>query len=191
MKKLLSLVTLGMVLSGCGTLSTLSVPGSPPPYSIRLTNLGYEALNGQITIPDVTAVLTSAAGASDIYDVSYTAVLLNGNGEPAAENSRIVPATGNLMSYAKGGYRCTSTPDAACTINSADSYFAANNTFPGNTVTNRALVPGEWAVAHLTAQSRGDTDSAAWYVRVTWTGIVNGRPFSWNQNYQFTNPAAN
>lgn len=188
MKKLLSLVTLGMVLSACGSVAGGFLAGPAAPYNIALSSLGYEVdPQGIITIPEVRATLTSTAGAHDIYDVKYTAVLLDRNGGGAAgNNSTIVPASGQLLSYAKGGYLCATTAATACTINSTDAYFAANNTFPGNTVV-RSITPGEWAVAHIQRSGLGDT--AQWYARFTFTGTVDGRSYSWTQDYQFVSPA--
>lgn len=184
MKKLAFLpLALGLLLSACGSGGSDTVP----PYRVSLTNLGYEQdETGKITIPSVTANVVSSAGAPDIRKLEYTAVLLNGSGEPQADlDSKITPLNGLLFANARGGYRCNTTPEGACTMTSADALMVDNGAWTANTI-SRALVPGEWAIAHVS----GGAGTAAWSVDFTFTALQsNGRSVSWKQNYQFISPA--
>ena len=159
-------------------------------YRVSLTNLGYEVTPAGIVIPAVTAKLTATAGAPDVSELDYTAVILDGSGKPATDkDSLIVPANGTLLVGAKGGYRCTTTPEAACSVNSSDASFAVNGSWAANTAANKAITPGEWAVAHL-AQFAKNNGTAQWYAEFTYTAyMTTGKAVSWKQKYQFTNPA--
>lgn len=171
-----SLILGAALLAGCGQGI---VTTSAQPYNISLTPLGYEVdQSGKITIPAVTATLTATAGAHDIYDVQYTAVLLDSQGNPAAsDNTAIVPASGSLFSMAKGGYYCyayssgggtVTTPETQCTVNDPGASYVDNGFWKVNTVTNRAIVPGQWAIAHLNSM-RGGTSTGG-----TSTGGTSG-----------------
>ena len=90
---------------------------------------------------------------------------------------------------AKGGYRCDTTPESACVVNSPDASFAVNGSWAANTAANKAITPGEWAVAHLD-QFAKNNGTAQWYAEFTYTAyMTNGKAVSWKQKYQFTNPA--
>ncbi|WP_420596007.1 hypothetical protein [Deinococcus sp.] len=191
------LTALALPLAGCGVgVNSLAPTPYTDAYRVSLTNLGYEQdTSGTITIPAVTANLVATAGAPDVRELDYTAVLLNSAKQPAAlNNSPIVPASGTLMVGAKGGYRClddTSTTElveSKCIPTRADAIFVNNGAWNVNTVVNRAITPGEWAVAHLAAATGGET--AQWYAELTYTAyMTNGSSTTWKQLYQFTNPA--
>ncbi|GAA3998406.1 hypothetical protein GCM10022631_06510 [Deinococcus rubellus] len=190
--KIWLLGALMLPLVGCnGGVSGITPTGYQDAYRVSLTNLGYEVdTTGKITIPAVTAILTATAGAPDVRELDYTAVLLNGNGDPAAvDNSPIVPASGTLLVGGKGGYRCTgATPETACTPTSADAVWSNNGSWAANTVASKAVTPGEWAVANIGAAKEGNT--AQWYAEFTYTAYMStGSKVSWKQRYQFTNPA--
>ncbi|TSA80829.1 hypothetical protein FNU79_15975 [Deinococcus detaillensis] len=193
-QKVWLLWALVLPLAGCnGGISGVTPTGYQDAYRVSLTNLGYEVdTSGKITIPAVNANLTSTAGAPDVRELDYTAILLNGDGDPAtADNSPIVPAKGTLMVGAKGGYRCvgtTPTPEAACTLTSSDAVWSNNGSWAANTAANKAITPGEWAIGHISAAKAGNT--AQWYAEFTYTAyMTTGSSVSWKQRYQFTNPA--
>ncbi|WP_157468875.1 hypothetical protein [Deinococcus murrayi] len=193
MKRLAWMVP-ALLLAACNTMGNPNVPV----YSISLTSLGYEVNEqGKITIPEVRANLVSTAGAPDVLKVEYTAVLLDGKGERAAEgNSIITPLNGLLFAGAKGGYFCfggqptpttPATPENGCTMGSPDARPVTTGQWAANTV-NRALVPGEWAIAHLRAGTTNAT--APWSVDFTFTATQStGRTVTWKQNYAFLAPA--
>lgn len=194
MKKLFALAALSVMLAACGSTTAL-LPASGASYSVALSSLGYELTpEGRIIIPSVTATLTTAAGTRDIYNVTYTATLLDFDGRPVAGatetepgNSQIVPARGQLFTYGRGGYSCTTTPTEQCRLTSPDANFVANTTAAS---VSRAIVPGEWAVAQIAAsQANPTTQAAAWQARFDFQGQVSGQTVSWTQYYQFTNPA--
>lgn len=192
-KSLLALVGLTTVLASCGAQGGFLATNPAQAYRINLTPaLGYEFRDGVYTVPSVTATLTSAPGAWDIYDVEYTAILKNSEGDEATgDNSAIVPAFGTLFARAQGGYRCVASDGTVtdstqgCTINSPTVRFMANGQSPSNTIT-KAITPIEWAVAHNTGPAQ---DTATWYAEFTFRGRVNGQVVSWKQNFQFVAPA--
>ncbi len=189
--KIWLLGALMLPLAGCnGGVSGITPTGYQDAYRVSLTPLGYEIdKEGIITIPAVTAKLVATAGAPDVRELDYTAVLLNSQSEPAtSENSPIVPAGGTLMVGAKGGYRCTgNTPEASCTLSSGDAVWSNNGDWAANTVNNRAITPAEWAIAHSKATG-GET--AQWYAEFTYTALMTtGNSVKWKQRYQFTAPA--
>jgi hypothetical protein len=176
-------------LTACGFTPT------PPEdaYRVSLSSLGYEVNDtGKIIVASVTANMTATAGAPDVRELDYTAVLLDSKGKPAAiDDSKIAPANGTLMVGAKGGYRCTGappTPEGACVVNSSDAIWSNNGSWATNTV-SRAIVPGEWAVAHLASFQGTTTGSAQWYAEFTYTAyMTTGQAVSWKQRYQFLIP---
>ncbi|AWN24052.1 hypothetical protein DKM44_13070 [Deinococcus irradiatisoli] len=181
-------------LAGCnGGVSGLTPASYQDAYRISLTSLGYSATGRGTSdsprlykIPSVTATLVATSGAPDVRDVTYTATLLNSNGEPATgDNSSIAPAKGTLFAGAKGGYICATTAEAACTISSEDARWATNGSWTVNKV-ERAIVPIEWAVAQDNATTG---EGAQWYAEFSYTAhMANGQNASWKQRYQFVSP---
>lgn len=187
MKKYAMLLAVPMLLAGCGSSSP-----ETRPYSITIQNIGYTVdTSGQITVPEVRTNLYSSAGAPDVREIKFVGTLLDGNGQPAAGlNSKIVPLQGNLFAGGKGGYFCTQTPAASCTPLSQDAVIAdagpAN--WPQQNSLARALIPSEWAKAHLSAKEQGNT--APWSVDIEFTAYqATGKVVTWKQNYQFVSPA--
>ncbi len=187
MKKWIFIAAAGL-LAGCGVIAT-----PERPYKVMMEDIGYSVTiddKGVETyvIPQVKVQVTAGPGAKDMSDLSFKAVLLTGDDKPVfADDKGNVAAdgfiTGKLVGFMKGGYACTTTVDAQCTINSPDSYYAPRVLNVAD-VAPTARIPITWAVAH-----NHTAGSTSWHVRFDFTASNGGAPVNWSETYQIVAPA--